>query len=89
MTGQMCAKPVRGAARVSFVKRIVAGPGDEARMEDGREGMGCDYPQEIEVPTGHFPVLGDNRGASHDSRFWGPVPAENFVGRRIFTYWSG
>lgn len=105
-TRSMCAKPLPGAADVSFIKRIVAGPGDKVRMEagraivDGRPESGyplgecearavCDFPGEIEIPAGRFFVLGDNRGASHDSRFWGPVPAENFVGRRLFTYWPG
>jgi signal peptidase I len=46
---------------------------------------GCDFPRELTVPAGHFFVLGDNRGASDDSRFWGPVPEEWVIGR----YWFG
>ena len=40
------------------------------------------------VPEGAFFALGDNRDDSHDSRFWGPVPAENVKGRPILIYWS-
>jgi signal peptidase I len=47
----------------------------------------CDLPQEITVPPGHFFMMGDNRGASADSREWGPVPEDWLIGRAFFTYW--
>ena len=47
---------------------------------------GCDFPREITVPEGHLFLLGDNRGASDDSRFWGPVPEDSVVGRLWFVY---
>jgi signal peptidase I len=43
-------------------------------------GRDCDYPMEITIPPDHYFLLGDNRGASDDSRFWGPVPADAIVG---------
>jgi signal peptidase I len=32
--------------------------------------------------------MGDNRPNSMDSRYWGFVPRENFIGRPLFVYWS-
>jgi signal peptidase I len=32
------------------------------------------------VPAGEYYVLGDNRGSSDDSRFWGPVPGTWIIG---------
>lgn len=47
----------------------------------------CNLPREIEVPPGHFFMMGDNRGESADSRQWGPVPEDSIVGQAFFTYW--
>lgn len=42
---------------------------------------------EYTVPENKYICIGDNRGHSSDSREWGPVPIENFVGRAFFRYW--
>jgi signal peptidase I len=47
----------------------------------------CDLPKEITIPPDHYFMMGDNRGASDDSRFWGPVPRDWIIGKAFFTYW--
>jgi signal peptidase I len=105
-----CATPVPKEASVNFIKRIVAGPGDEIYIKEGhvyRKATGttkfvreqdsyirpcgpspeCNFPDPIKIPAGHWFMMGDNRGESDDSRFWGPVPTGWVIGQAIATYW--
>lgn len=43
---------------------------------------------DIVVPPGHYFAMGDHRGVSLDSRYWGFIPQENVIGRPMFIYWS-
>ena len=47
----------------------------------------CNFPAPIKIPPGHWFMMGDNRGESDDSRFWGPVPTGWVIGGAIATYW--
>ena len=83
-----------------FVKRVIAVPGEEVSMTDGRvfiDGNRLSEPYLLEsnndnlapilVPPDSYFVMGDNRDHSSDSRYWGPVPLDNVVGKVSLRYW--
>jgi signal peptidase I len=47
----------------------------------------CTFSRSITVPSGEYYMMGDNRGISDDSRFWGPVPQRWIIGVAVATYW--
>jgi signal peptidase I len=63
----------------------------EPLEEDYIRGCGgqpiCNLPEEIVVPPDHWFMMGDNRGQSDDSRYWGPIDGDWIIGEAFFTYW--
>jgi len=86
----------------SFIKRILAVPGDEIEIRAGMvylNGRRLDesyipvefldrrsYPRTIVPPDRYF-VLGDHRNSSNDSRNWGFVEKRLIYGKAFFCYW--
>jgi signal peptidase I len=60
---------------------------DEPYIRPCGGGYECNLPKTITIPPGHFFMMGDNRGESDDSRYWGPVPKSWIIGKAFATYW--
>ncbi len=85
---------------VPLIKRVVGLPGETIAIRENQvliDGVPLDetYLDDIwqgdygpvEIAAGHVFVMGDNRGASNDSRYFGPVSFDRIIGRAWLSYW--
>jgi signal peptidase I len=86
----------------TFVKRIIALPGETWEMRNGFvliNGKRLDEPYvhanrrdpdtraPERIPKDSYWVMGDNRSQSCDSRVWGALPRANLIGKVFAVYW--
>jgi len=86
----------------SYIKRVVALPGDDLKIEhghvfvNGKELTEKYVPPrfedsrslpEVVIPEHEYFVMGDHRSISSDSRDFGPVDRDLIYGKAAFVYW--
>jgi len=86
----------------SYIKRVIALPGDDLRIDhgtvwvNGKELVENYVPLKYRddrslpdtvIPPGNYFVMGDHRTISSDSRDFGPVSRNLIYGRAAFVYW--
>jgi signal peptidase I len=86
----------------SYIKRVIALPGDDLRIDHGavwingrrlRESYVPGWYRdersvaEMVLPEDEYFVMGDHRSISSDSRDFGPVARNLIYGRAAFVYW--
>ncbi len=86
----------------SYIKRVIALPGDHLRIDRGRvfvngerlkepyllRNFADDRSQpEMVLPPREYFVMGDHRSISSDSRDFGPVDRDLIYGKAVFVYW--
>ena len=86
----------------SYIKRVIALPGDRLRIDHGvvwlngkpqienyvpEEYRDTRSMAEIVVPEETFFMMGDHRSISSDSREFGPVERSLIYGKAVFVYW--
>jgi len=84
-----------------LIKRVIGLPGETVAVVDNQvfvngnpiaepylpDGTTMRDFDEVTIPADHVFMMGDNRNQSRDSRFFGPIPREDIVGRAFVSVW--
>jgi len=86
-----------------YLKRVIGLPGERIRVENGKvticqvectvlseqylNGISTDGDVAFTLGDDQYAVFGDNRGASYDSRRFGPITKESIQGRTLVRGW--
>ena len=83
-----------------LIKRLIGLPGETLVIKDGvisingqplveTHPMNQDYANfgPVTIPANAYFVMGDNRPASADSRYWGFLPKKNLIGPAFLRIW--
>jgi signal peptidase I len=89
-----------GAPKRDLIKRMVGLPGETLELKNGilyindkpleeKHTMNQDYANfgPVNIPPDAYLVLGDNRPASADSRYWGFLPKKKLIGPAFLRIW--
>jgi signal peptidase I len=86
----------------SYIKRVIALPGDDLRIDHGLVYVNGNAIKEnyvpvrftddrslpgLVIPDNEYFVMGDHRSISSDSRDFGPVERDLIYGKAAFVYW--
>ncbi|MBA3532115.1 MAG: signal peptidase I [Ardenticatenales bacterium] len=98
--GDVVVLKLPGRETTPLIKRVIATAGDIVAIREGIVYLNgapleesylstpfTDTFPSVVIPEGYLFVLGDNRGASKDSRAFGMIPLESLVGRATLRYW--
>lgn len=89
-----------GTPKRDLIKRLMGLPGEKLQIKKGvvyindkaveeKHPMNQDHANfgPLMIPSDSYFVLGDNRPASADSRYWGFLPKKNVIGPAVLRIW--
>ena len=94
--------PEQGSGEVKdLIKRVIGLPGETVEAHDGKvfvdgreiaepylgDGITTGPLEPTKVPPNHYWVMGDNRGNSKDSRFFGAIDESLIIGKAFVRVW--